>query len=206
MRDTLVILGASGHGKVVADIAEKMNVYNEILLLDDNEDVKQCLGMPVEGKLDTCFSYIDKADMFVAIGNAKIRKEKMEDLLAKGASMPVLIHPTAVLGTGVTIAEGSVVMAGAIINPDTSIGKGCIINTASSVDHDCKISDYVHIAVGAHVAGTVNIEEATWIGAGATVINNIQICSECMVGAGAVVTKNIEEQGTYVGVPAKKIK
>ena len=97
-------------------------------------------------------------------------------------------------------------MAGAVINPGTRLGKGCIINTCSSVDHDCVVSDYAHIAVGAHLCGTVAIGEGTWIGAGATVVNNVSICSDCMIGAGTVVIKNIEISGTYIGVPAKRIK
>ena len=106
----------------------------------------------------------------------------------------------------VVIGEGSIVMAGAVINPGTKIGRGVIVNTSSSVDHDCRIGDFVHIAVGAHLCGTVTAGEKTWIGAGATVINNISICNDCMIGAGAVIVKDITEQGTYVGVPARFLK
>ena len=84
------------------------------------------------------------------------------------------------------------------------IGEGCIINTACSIDHDCKLGNFVHVAVGAHLAGSVTVGERTWVGAGATISNNISICGECMIGAGAVVVKDIAENGTYVGVPAKK--
>ena len=80
-----------------------------------------------------------------------------------------------------------------------------IINTCASVDHDCIISDYVHVSVGAHIAGTVQIGAHTWIGAGATVSNNISICSDCMIGAGTVVVRDIYVSGKYVGVPARKI-
>ena len=85
------------------------------------------------------------------------------------------------------------------------MGKGVIINTAATVDHDCKISDYVHVAVGAHLAGNVEVGSGTWIGAGAVVSNNIHICENVTVGAGAVVVSDIEERGTYVGVPARKV-
>ena len=74
------------------------------------------------------------------------------------------------------------------------------------MDHDCIIEDFVHISVGSHVSGTVKIGESTWLGAGVTVSNNINICSGCIIGAGAVVVKNINEVGTYIGVPAKKLK
>lgn len=197
----LVIIGASGHGKVVADIARKSG-YDEICFLDDNESLTECGGYPVVGKSD-CFSNYD-CDFFVAIGNAKIRERLMDKLKTK--TIPTLIHPHSVIGENVAIGDGTVVVAGAVINPGATIGRGCIINTCASVDHDCKISDYVHVSVGAHVAGTVEIGKGTWIGAGAVVSNNLDICGGCMIGAGAVVVRDIVESGTYVGVPVVKIK
>ena len=195
----LVIIGASGHGKVIADIAVK-NGYEEIVFLDDDTEIKECAGFPVVGQSAEAENM--DGDKIVAIGNAKIRERIQNNL----SGLATLIHPNAVVSRRVKIGEGSVVMAGAVINSDAVIGKGCIINTGASVDHDCKVGDYVHISVGAHVAGTVNIGSRTWIGAGATVSNNVNICEDCMVGAGAVVIKNIEEAGTYVGVPAREIK
>ena len=192
----LVIIGASGHGRVVADIA-RLNGYEDIVFLDDNKDVKECGGYPVIGDSSTA----PDGEIFVAVGNFRIRKMLMERYSDR--VMPVLIHPNAVIAKDVKIGAGTVVMAGAVINPDTVIGAGCIINTCSSVDHDCNVGDFVHVAVGAHLCGTVNVEESTWIGAGATVSNNINICGNCMIGAGAVVVKDIIEEGTYVGVPAR---
>lgn len=205
MHNKLIIIGASGHGKVCADIALKLQKYDEILFLDDDENIKECMGFPVVGKSSNAEQYINEADFFVAIGNGKIRKKVTEQLGELKANITTLIHPMAVVGNCVSIGRGTVVMAGAVINPDTKIGQGCIINTCASVDHDCKLEDYVHISVGAHVCGTVEIGECTWIGAGATVKNNVKICNDCMIGAGTVVVKDIEEAGTYVGVPAKKI-
>lgn len=197
----LVIIGASGHGKVVADIARKNN-YDKILFLDDNEKLTDCGGYPVAGKSNQFVDY--DCDMIVAIGNAKIRQHIQEKIDAAGKHIATLIHPNAVIAENVTIGKGSVVMAGAVINPCTVIGQGCIVNTCSSVDHDCIIGDYAHISVGAHIAGTVNVGNRTWIGAGATVSNNINICGDCMIGAGAVVIRNINDTGTYIGVPARR--
>lgn len=199
----LVIIGASGHGKVVADIAKK-NGYSRILFLDDNEAVKACGGYPVVGKSAQFREY--DCDFFVAIGNPTIRQRIQEALVSARKTVPTLIHPSAVIGENVVLGTGTVVVAGAVINPGAVIGDGCIINTGSSVDHDCVIADFVHISVGAHVAGTVSIGPLTWIGAGATVSNNLRICGDCMIGAGAVVVKSITESGTYIGVPAEKIK
>lgn len=195
----LAIIGASGHGKVVADIAKKSG-YTEIVFLDDNENIVECGGYPVVGRSADVVRM--DADVVVAIGNAEIRKRILESI--DESRMTALIHPDAVVADEVRIGAGTVVMAGAVINPGTTIGRGCIINTCSSIDHDCVVGDYVHVSVGAHIAGTCDIGEKTWIGAGATVSNNVNICGNCMIGAGAVVIKNIEKAATYVGVPAKK--
>ena len=191
----LIIIGASGHGRVVADIA-KLNGYKDIVFLDDDESIKECAGYPVIGNSKEA----PEGEVFIAIGNAKIRKRLTG--IYKDRHRPVLIHPNAVVADGVQIGSGSVVMAGAVINPGTSIGSGCIINTCSSVDHDCIISDYVHVAVGAHLSGTITVGECTWIGAGVTISNNTKICSEAVIGAGAVVIKDIDKPGIYYGLPA----
>lgn len=193
----LVIIGAGGYGKVVADIAEKCG-YKEIVFLDDNEDIKVCAGFPVVGKISD-YANID-GDKIVAVGNATAR-EKIQNSITGAVT---LIHPSAVVSRRVQIGNGTVVMAGAVINSDTKIGRGCIINTGATVDHDCEINDFVHVSVGAHVAGTCKIGFGTWIGAGATVSNNVSICGGCMIGAGTVVVRNIDESGTYVGVPARR--
>lgn len=200
--DTLIILGAGGHGKVAADIAIKMDKYKEILFLDDTKE-GQVMGLTVAGKISDYAAWRKRADYFVAIGNSKARADFIEQLLNDGESVATLIHPCSCIGEGVSIGHGTVVMAGAVINPDAAIGTGAIINTASSVDHDCTIGDYCHISVGAHLAGTVTVGSHTMIGAGATVINNVTICENCMIGAGAVVISNIETEGTYIGVPAR---
>lgn len=201
MSRDLIIIGASGHGKVIADIAERTG-YRQIVFLDDDEEKKECGKYPVTGRVDTADRL--NGDVIVAVGNASIRRRIQESIGSD--RIATLIHPDAVIAEDVEIGAGTVVMAGAVINPGAKIGKGCIINTCASVDHDCRIGDYVHVSVGAHIAGTVTVEDNTWIGAGATVSNNLEICPDCMIGAGAVVVKDLLSPGTYVGVPAQKIK
>ncbi len=204
MDKKLVIVGASGHGKVVADIA-KLNGYNEIIFLDDNTDAASCAGYPVKGVTADAPSY-KHWDFFVAIGNIHVRENILRDLLSKGYSIATLIHPAATIASDSTIEKGTVVMAGAVINSDTRIGCGCIINTCASVDHDCIIDNFTHVSVGAHICGTVLVGACTLVGAGSVIINNLKIAPHSIIGAGSVVIKNIEKTGTYVGTPAKKIK
>ena len=195
----IVIIGASGHGKVVADIA-RLNGYEEILFLDDNKEIEKCGEYNVVGTTDI-FEQFD-SEFVVGIGDSGIRKKLMNRLEKSNKRIVTLIHPNAVIAEDVIIGNGSVGMAGAVINPGTRIGIGAIINTCSSVDHDCIIGNYVHVAVGAHICGSVMIGDNTWMGAGSLAINNIHICENCMIGAGAVIIKNLDESGMYIGVPA----
>jgi len=149
--------------------------------------------------------YIEDYDIFVGIGNNKVREEIQNNLESLGANIPVLIHPHAIIGTRVTIGAGTVVMAGSVINASTKIGKGCIINTGCTIDHDCRIEDYVHISPGSHIAGYVRIGKCSWLGIGSIVKNNISITSECQIGAGGVVVRDINESGIYVGVPVRRL-
>ncbi|QWI13769.1 acetyltransferase [Bacillus mycoides] len=205
MKKKLLIIGAGGHGKVIADIALKMNKWEYISFLDDSEDVKASMGIEIIDKSTSFSKYIRNYDFFVGIGNNSIREKIQEQLESLGASIPILIHPTAIIGEQVFLGVGTVVMAGAVINCCTKIGKGCIINTASTIDHDNVIEDYAHISPGAKLAGTVKIGRSTWLGIGSVISNNITITDKCNVGAGAVVIRDITELGTYVGVPARRL-
>jgi len=205
MKNKLIIIGASGHGKVVADIAIKMNKWQSIAFLDDDESIKTSMGLEVIGKTADAFIYEDEADFFVAIGNNATREKIQLKLVNEGLNLVSLVHPSAVIGTDVEIGIGTAVMAGVVINSSSRVGKGCIINTSSSLDHDNIIGDYVHISPGASLAGTVRVEKGTWLGIGSVVSNNVNICSGCKLGAGAVVVKDITEPGTYVGVPVRRV-
>ncbi len=191
MKNRLVILGAGGHGKVVADIAVK-NGYQEIVFLDDNAE-GYCLGFPIKGCCEKALKYDDgETDFVIAVGNNEIRKEIAEKYKVNWAT---LIHPSAQIGLDVKLGQGSVVMAGAVINPSAVIGRHCIINTCAVVEHDNVLEDYVHISPNAVLGGTVYVGERTHVGIGATVKNNIKICESCVIGAGAVVIKQIFRGG-----------
>ena len=197
----LVIVGAGGHGKVIADIALK-NGYKDISFIDDNA-TGQCLEFPIVGTSDSLEALNDqKTDFVIAVGNNQIRKKIAESHEVNWVTM---IHPSAQIAYGVEIEEGTVVMAGAIINPDAKVGKHCIINSSAVIEHDNQLGDFVHVSPNAALGGTVHVGSMTHIGIGATIKNNITIESEVVIGAGTVVVKNITESLTYIGVPARKL-
>jgi sugar O-acyltransferase (sialic acid O-acetyltransferase NeuD family) len=201
----IFIIGASGHGIVAADIALKMNKWQQIAFLDDDHGICSAIGIKVIGRTEDAFSLIPDGDIFVAIGDNSTREVLQSRLEAAGANIATLIHPTAVIGNHVEIGAGTVVMAGAVINCCSRIGKGCIVNTAATLDHDNILGNYAHISPGAHLAGTVSIGKGSWLGIGSIVVNNITITDGCLIGAGAVVVKDITEAGTYIGVPARRV-
>ena len=204
MSKNVVIIGAGGHGKVIADIIEKSG-DNVIGFLDDNNDVKIYKNYKLLGKISDC-TKLQKEDsslhFVIAIGNNYTRKRIGEYDL----NYYTAIHPNAVISETAIIDVGTVIMANACINPDSNIGKHCIINTGAIIEHDNTIEDYVHISPNATLCGTVKIGKFSHIGAGAVIRNNICIVSNCVVGIGAVVVKNIEDEGIYLGVPVKKIR
>lgn len=196
----LIMIGASGHGRVCADIAELMG-YTDIVFLDDAPHITSCAGYPVVGSVSEANNL--EGDLFIAIGNAQVRRRITE--ANSGRVIATLIHPSAVVARSASVGAGSVLMAGAVINPGVTLGRGVIINTCASVDHDSTVCDYVHVAVGAHLCGTVTVGEGTWVGAGAVVNNNVKVCPGVTVGTGAAVVRDITLPGTYVGVPARLI-
>lgn len=204
MPERVIVIGASGHGKVVADII--LSRGDTLLgFLDDNEGLpSEIAGIPVLGKISN-YKVHRNAAFVIAIGNS-VNREKIARQL-EGVRWYTAIHPAAVIShLDTRIGEGSVVMANAVMNPAAYIGKHCIINSAAIVEHDDHIGDFVHISVGARLGGAVSVGDHTWVGIGATVSNSISVCDHCTIGAGAVVIRNIKESGTYVGIPARKIK
>jgi sugar O-acyltransferase (sialic acid O-acetyltransferase NeuD family) len=205
MKKKLLIIGASGHGKVVADIALKMNRWQSVAFLDDDKNIKSSIGLEVLGTSSEVYKYIEEYNVFVGIGNNTTR-QKIHCMLEKlGAAIPVLIHPHAVIGEQVEIANGTALMAGTIVNSCTRIGKGCIVNTGSTIDHDNCIEDFVHVSPGAHLAGTVCIGKRSWLGIGSIISNNINVTNDCQLGAGSVVIRDITDSGVYVGAPVRRI-
>jgi acetyltransferase EpsM len=194
----MIVYGASGHGKVIIEILESAGVA-DIAVWDDADKAPICsytVQKPVAQPIDK---------MIIAIGVNATRKRVVERI-DSAAAFGTAVHAFSQISKRAAIGEGTVVMAGVVVNADTKVGRHCILNTSSSIDHDCVLGDYVHISPNATLCGDVQVGEGTHIGAGATVIQGVRIGRWCTIGAGAVVIKDIPDHATAVGNPAKVIK
>lgn len=202
----LAILGASGHGKVVADTAECCG-WQVIDFFDDAWPKLERIGpwavLGDTAALHECLQAYD--GVVVAIGNNRIRYQKLRELADAGAHLCSLVHPAAAVSRHAVLEVGTVVFAGAVVNADARIGQGAILNTGCSIDHDCVLGDAVHISPGARLAGGVKVGDLSWVGIGASVRQLVQIGLQVTVGAGAAVTSDVADQLTVVGVPAKPL-
>jgi sugar O-acyltransferase (sialic acid O-acetyltransferase NeuD family) len=203
----LLVAGAGGHGKVVADAAAMSGKYEVVAFLDDRYPGITAVGeWRVVGKLSDASSTVGEFGAFVAaFGDASLRLKALEMADSLGFSLAVVVHPSATLAGRVSLGAGTVVLAGAVVNIDAAVGRGCIINTGAVVEHDCRLDDGVHICPGASVAGEVRIGRCSWIGIGACVIQRITIGNDVTVGAGAACVRDVPDGRVVVGVPAKEI-
>ncbi|CEZ22189.1 pilin glycosylation protein PglB [Neisseria meningitidis] len=202
----LAVIGAGGHGKVVAELAAALGTYGEIVFLDDRAQ-GSINGFPVIGTtllLENSLSP-EQFDIAVAVGNNRIRRQIAEKAAALGFALPVLIHPDAYVSPSATVGQGSVVMAKAAVQAGSVLKDGVIVNTAATVDHDCLLDAFVHISPGAHLSGNTHIGEESWIGTGACSRQQIRIGSRATIGAGAVIVCDIPDGMTVAGNPAKPL-
>jgi sugar O-acyltransferase (sialic acid O-acetyltransferase NeuD family) len=201
LENKVVIVGSGGHASVVEEIFERLG-FDEILIMDQS---LEGISLQVDLLFDNRKEFKDTHLFFVAIGNNKDREKVTKQLLKEGYRLTTAIHPSSIVATTVTIDIASCVMAGAVLNPHVHIGKGVIVNTSASIDHHSSIGSFTHICPGVVLAGDVKVGEGCFVGTGAVISNQITITNEVTLGAGAVVVKSIDEVGTYVGVPARKI-
>ncbi|MFL0809595.1 MAG: acetyltransferase [Agarilytica sp.] len=200
----LAILGASGHGKVCADIAEQLDYRVEFF-----DDRSQTLGTRIElwplvGDTQTLIDRVDDFDaVFIAVGNNQARRKLYKRFSELDIELASLISPAAVVSSYASVAEGVVVMPNAVINAYAKVGMGAIVNTAAVVEHDCVIQACAHISPNAALAGGVALGECAWLGIGACAKQLINIGNNSVVGAGAVVVKDVADNLIVVGNPAQ---
>jgi len=198
MKNKLIIIGASGHGGVVADLADLLGY--SVCFWDDDISKKMSSYVVFErGKIVP-----ENSSIIIGIGSNIIRRNI--SMQYENDSYVSLIHPNSSIAKKIKIGIGSVVVAGACINNGASIGDHCIINTAVVVDHDCMINDFVHISPSATLCGNVTIGKGSWVGAGAIIIQGIKVGKNVIIGAGSVILKDIPDNATVVGNPGKIIK
>ncbi|WP_028448707.1 acetyltransferase [Chitinibacter tainanensis] len=202
----LAILGASGHGKVIADTA-LLSGWEEVIFFDDMwPDKKKNGRWSIIGDAQALIHHkIDFDAAIVAVGNNSVRLDKTLWLKSHDIPLATIIHPSAVLSPYVRLGYGSVVLANAVVQIDTVLGIASLINTSASVDHDCVLEDGVHICPGARLAGGVRVGSKSWIGIGSSVKQSIQIGANVTVGAGAAVITDISDSVTVAGVPARNL-
>ena len=196
----MILFGASGHAKVIIDILEKCDQKIDFLV-DADPNIKELQGYLV--KHESSYAANAKDELIISIGGNRIRKKVVEQIEGE---FGWAIHPSAQLADDVSVGQGTVVMAGVIINSSTSVGDHCIINTSASIDHDCELADYVHISPNATLCGTVKVGEGSHVGASATIIPNLNIGKWVTIGAGAVVISDVPDGTTVVGNPGRIIK
>jgi len=209
MNRILTILGAGGHGRVVADSAVRMGRWNFIQFFDDNvTNSAASTNFRIAGTISEALNATPNSeqDVFVGLGNNCKRIELQTELEALGWSIATIVDPSAVISDSAILGPGTIVMPGTVVNNGAIISAGCILNTRSSIDHDCHLGAGVHVSPGATLAGGVELGPHCWVGSGATIIPNVTIGEGTIVGAGAVVINDITDNATCAGVPAKVIR
>lgn len=203
----LLIAGAGGHGRVVADAAVSSGRFSQVAFLDDGYPSLHIReGWPVLGKLELMSGFLGEYTMLAAaFGDAAFRLSVLDRALELGYVCPGIIHPAAVVSRHAFIGEGTVVFAGSVINVGAEIGRGCIVNTGATVDHDCRLAEGVHICPGANLAGNVQVGARSWFGVGAAARQGVSIGADVMIGAGAAVVADVPAGRTFVGVPAREL-
>ncbi|MBF7016781.1 acetyltransferase [Staphylococcus durrellii] len=201
--NNIMLIGNGGHAKVIKDIILRLPNYHITGYLDDTISQPGYINNVVYDNIENISKYNRDNYFVIAIGDNKTRQQIVRRLDSIDIKFATIIHPSAIIGSNVSIDEGTVVMANVTINADVCIGKHCVINTMCCIEHDINIKHYVHIAPHATLTGNVVVNSCTLVGAGVTVIPNITIGQNVTVGAGSTVINHIADNCTVYGSPAK---
>lgn len=199
---TLLILGAGGHGRVVADAAQRQGAWSAIAATDRH--AARCQGELLPGVVLQPITALESAaTVHVAVGDNAARRRECEAIGLH--RLATVIHPQASVSAHAWIATGCLVGAQSVVAPSARLGHGVIVNHGAVVDHDVEVGDYAHIAPGARLGGGVSLGAGVLVGAGASVLPGRRVCAGAVIGAGAVVNRDIEEPGTWAGLPARRM-
>jgi len=207
----LVIWGTGGHARVVADIVRSGAEYEVVGFLDDLNPERQGQSFceaPILGGKEKLNELVDQGvrRVILALGDNAARGRLAAEIVARGFVLARAIHPRATVASDVRIGGGTVIAAGAVVNPNVTLGENVIINTCASVDHDSVVGDVAHVSPGARLAGGARVGDEAWIGLGALVLEGRSVGARTVVGAGAVVTRDLPSDVVAYGSPAKVIR
>ncbi len=214
MSSLIVIVGAGGHGNVLAEIISLSGKYEfaGFTDIDGQENMGRKNGFQhILGTDDILPGLLSKGIEFAAIGVGSVgyngnRKKIFGKILHIGFRLPVLIHPGAVVSGSARLGRATAVMANATVNTNAEIGENVIVNSGAIVEHDCRVEDHVHVASGACLASGVRVGRESHIGAGSAVIQGVSIGRNSLIGAGASVVSDIPDNTVALGVPARVIR
>ncbi len=208
----VLIVGSSGHARVIVDIIERCGLHEIVGLLDDNKPKDAAeIGYPIVGgvsDLPDLVRRLNPQGYFIAVGdnwNRGLVAARVESL-APGLSAITAIHPGAEIARTASVGQGTAVMAGAIINSGATVGRFCIINTRASVDHDCRVEEFSSIGPGATLAGNVRVGAYSAVCLQACAAEKTSIGSHTVVGAGSVVLHDLPDEVLAYGTPARVIR
>ncbi len=201
------MIGAGGHGRVVAEAAIESGAFTNVVFLDDRyPDVREVDGYAVIGQIGAIEGIYDGPQAaIVALGDNMNRVKFLDLVVKRGLTCPPILHPAASVSRNASLGDGTVVLAGAIVGIGADLGRCCIVNTGCTIDHDCILGNGVHVSPGANLAGGVCVGEYSWIGIGASVKHGIRIGSRVVIGASAAVVDDVPDGVVVAGVPAKPI-
>ena len=204
-----IVYGASGHGKVVADILRACSVEVEGFVDDDpSRQCTQVAGLKVLGNGAWLVerAHRQPVSAVLGIGDNLARRAVAEGCTRAGIRLLTAVHPSATIAPSATISSGVVIMAHAVVNADAVIREGAIINTGAIVEHDCVVWDFAHLSPKVAIGGRVSIGELSWLGIGSTVVPDLRVGTGSIVGAGATVVRDVDDWVVAVGTPARVLK
>ena len=205
----IFVYGASGHGKVVADILLARSIALEGFI-DDDPSLKstEILGLKIKGDGGWLTEQTRHGPISVAlaVGDNLERRKIANRCLALNIELITAVHPAATVAPSAILERGVVAAAGCQVNPDASVGEGTILNTGTVVEHDCRIGRFAHLSPNAAIGGGASLGDFSWLGMGCVVIHGVSVGSGCIVGAGAAVVEDVPDWVVTVGVPARVIK